>query len=99
MRLEEQIKLLERKNNSDQNLANEKVMAFEKHIARLEEENIKLSNALKSSKQGISRFQDQTAVAPNVIKQLKEKDQVIVELTGKLRESIKSIHEAKKAAA
>ena len=50
LRLEEQIKLLERKNASDFSLASEKIATFENHINLLEDENFKLLDSLKAAK-------------------------------------------------
>lgn len=60
----------------------EKISALEGHIGQLSDENTKIVAALRAKRDQISS---------EVTRQLHEKDQIIVDLTDKLRGSIKAI--------
>ena len=85
-RLEEQVKMLQRKNSSEESLTQEKLSAFEGHIRMLQEENIKLAEGSKIKREQISQ---------TVLKQMAEKDGLILELTRKLKASTLAIKEIK----
>ena len=70
---------MERRNQSEERLAIEKILAFELRVEQLLAENAKLGGALRAKRESL---QNNSNV---MLQQLEEKDKVIVELTAKLR--------------
>jgi len=68
VRLEEQVRHWERRLQSEEAIAGEKISAFESHMRSLEDENNKLGAALRAA------TKQQSGVPPGVARQLQEKD-------------------------